>query len=172
MWACASVSLSLTTSLGGCSEHHRVNTKTCRIALESWEVSIHPSGSYWMDRHTEAGVVTSYLQGLWGSWMLEQVGLPPTSPIRVSSKASMGGWASGSWAGTALSDVWMQFQAGRDKSLELRSWRSIPHQQAVLSALMGDGLGMRDWLSSPCSMVLWLIASACLSHFRATLTLE
>lgn len=170
-WACASVSSSLTISSGGCSEHRRVNMKTLRIALESWEGSICPSGSHRMDRHTGVRDVTSYLQGPWGSWILEQVSLPLTSPICVGSKASRVGHQA---PGLALPLVVcrVQFQAGRDKSLVLRSWQSTQHQQAVLSALMGDVLGMKDWLSqSPDgSMLLWLIVSACLPHFRATLT--
>lgn len=145
--------------------------KTLRIALESWEGSICLSGSHWMDRHTRVRDVTSYLQGPWGSWTLEQVSLPPTSPICVGSKASVVGHQA---PGLALPLVMcgVQFQAGRDKSLVLRSWLSIRPQQAVLSALMVGVLGMRDWLSqSPDeSMVLWLIALACLPRFRATLT--
>lgn len=43
----------------------------------------------------------------------------------------------------------VQFQADRDKSLVPRSWQSIQHQQAGLSALMGDELGMRDTLLVP-----------------------
>lgn len=53
VWACASVSSSLTVSSGDRSEHHRVNMNTFRIALEPWGVCIRLSGSRWMDRHTK-----------------------------------------------------------------------------------------------------------------------